>query len=325
MILQFWRVEIKSGIPYTHKNNETRVRLRIGQATLGSGPKMKQRVVVQCNIGNKSPVVLCALLPEISEWCSLNLEFEEEEDVVFSVLGPKSVHLTGYYLRPLINHDAEEIDSYGEGIGETDTDKSSDYDDTEDDYEDDFIADGDLKIFHASPKPNSVVEIEEIVDCEKSAYGNGTRRRLKKKYHINDSDNDDGSYHISYSVNDDGSHKEISIKSSNTLVLESEDEDDFPISSIFKKHDVKNVKAEEKLDKKVDVECMREKKEKDESHRVTCLKRKVVANDQDCDSGRGVGQQCDSSVPCSEVGAESEGMPKKRKKEEARQGQSTLE
>nr|GMD71596.1 peptidyl-prolyl cis-trans isomerase FKBP43-like [Ipomoea batatas] len=57
------------------------------------------RSLVQCNVGNKTPVFLCALLPDKTESCHLDLEFEEEDSVVFSVLGPRSVHLTGYYLR----------------------------------------------------------------------------------------------------------------------------------------------------------------------------------------------------------------------------------
>lgn len=54
--------------------------------------------LVQCNVGNKSPVFLCALLPDKTESCHLDVEFEEEEGVVFSIIGPRSVHLTGYFL-----------------------------------------------------------------------------------------------------------------------------------------------------------------------------------------------------------------------------------
>lgn len=42
---------------------------------------------------------LCALYPVSAESVQLNLEFEEAEDVVFSVLGPRSVFLTGFYMR----------------------------------------------------------------------------------------------------------------------------------------------------------------------------------------------------------------------------------
>lgn len=56
------------------------------------------KILVQCNVGDKSPVLLCSLLPGKTESCPLNLEFEEADDVMFSVIGPRSVHLTGYYL-----------------------------------------------------------------------------------------------------------------------------------------------------------------------------------------------------------------------------------
>ena len=57
-----------------------------------------QKSLVQCNVGNKSPVFLCALLPDKTESCHLDLEFEEADQVLFSVIGPRSVYLTGYYL-----------------------------------------------------------------------------------------------------------------------------------------------------------------------------------------------------------------------------------
>lgn len=62
---------------------------------IGSGTN---KSVLQCNVGNKSPVFLCTLFPEKNESCQLNLEFEEADEVVFSVIGSRSVHITGYYL-----------------------------------------------------------------------------------------------------------------------------------------------------------------------------------------------------------------------------------
>lgn len=63
---------------------------------MGNG-KATTKSVVQCNLGKKSPVLLCSLIPDKSEACHLELEFEEEDEVVFSVVGPRSVHLSGYY------------------------------------------------------------------------------------------------------------------------------------------------------------------------------------------------------------------------------------
>ena len=49
-------------------------------------------------MGKKSPVLLCSLLPGVLESCHLELEFDEVEEVIFSVIGARSVHLTGYYV-----------------------------------------------------------------------------------------------------------------------------------------------------------------------------------------------------------------------------------
>lgn len=46
----------------------------------------------------KTPVMLCCLLPDKAESCPLDLEFHEAEPVTFSVVGPRSVYLTGYFL-----------------------------------------------------------------------------------------------------------------------------------------------------------------------------------------------------------------------------------
>jgi FK506-binding nuclear protein len=56
------------------------------------------RSILQCNVGNKSPLLLCVLTPDKVDSCQLNLEFEETDEVIFSVIGPRSVHLTGYFL-----------------------------------------------------------------------------------------------------------------------------------------------------------------------------------------------------------------------------------
>ncbi|KAJ4718941.1 Peptidylprolyl isomerase [Melia azedarach] len=95
--MAFWGVEVKPGKPFTHTADDVRGRLHISQATLGIGTA-PEKSVVQCNVGNKSPVFLCSLFPEKTESCQLNLEFEEADEVVFSVIGPRSVHLTGYLL-----------------------------------------------------------------------------------------------------------------------------------------------------------------------------------------------------------------------------------
>ncbi|KAK3024342.1 hypothetical protein RJ639_043024 [Escallonia herrerae] len=63
------------------------------EATLGAGSSTKKSIV-QCVVGDKKPIYLCCLLPERPETCSLNLDFEEDEEVKFSVIGPNSIHLS---------------------------------------------------------------------------------------------------------------------------------------------------------------------------------------------------------------------------------------
>ena len=70
------------------------------------------RTVVQCIVGNKKPIILCSLNPKLTEMCHLEIELEEVDEVLFSVLGQSSVHLSGYYLRPGRRGNAGEEDSY---------------------------------------------------------------------------------------------------------------------------------------------------------------------------------------------------------------------
>lgn len=67
------------------------------QASLGFGSALDSSTL-KLNIGNTEPRFLCALFPNMLESQQLNLEFEEVNDVVFSVVGPRSIHLTGYYM-----------------------------------------------------------------------------------------------------------------------------------------------------------------------------------------------------------------------------------
>ncbi|XP_012463367.1 peptidyl-prolyl cis-trans isomerase FKBP43 isoform X2 [Gossypium raimondii] len=89
--MAFWGTEVKPGKPFTHA--PLNGRLHLSQATLGMGDGIKKSIV-QCNVGNKMPVFLCCLFPDKAECCQLNLEFEESDEVVFSVIGPRTVHLT---------------------------------------------------------------------------------------------------------------------------------------------------------------------------------------------------------------------------------------
>ncbi|KAF6168819.1 hypothetical protein GIB67_042126 [Kingdonia uniflora] len=308
--MAFWGVEIKSGKPFTHSLVHSRGRLHISQASLGIEGSSTKKTSVQINVGDKSPIILCHFIPSGKESCSLNIELEEAEDVVFSVLGPRSVNLIGYYLGngQEFNHDGSDTESYGEDIDESES--GSDYaeDEFSDEYEEDFIDDDGIEMFPDSPRRNSGVVIEEILDDgDQPAKANGGSKRLKKKYQISDSaddddeeilDNDDqpakgnsGSkrlkkkYQISDSDDDD---RKIVVKGHTSVPVE--DEDGFPVSSLSKN-----------------------KRVKDEGDQVKGLKRKMDII-QDDRTERGVAQPKDSLTQSSDAGHENDEKPKKKKK-----------
>lgn len=66
------------------------------QATLGLGAAT-EKSILQCSAGRKNPVFLCSLQPNNTESCPLNLQFDEDDVVVFSVIGPRSIHLSGFF------------------------------------------------------------------------------------------------------------------------------------------------------------------------------------------------------------------------------------
>ncbi|CAN8323437.1 unnamed protein product [Cochlearia groenlandica] len=181
--MAFWGAQVKSGKPFTLKANEpTNVfkRLHISQATLGFG-NATMRSILQCNVGNKSPLFLCVLSPDKTETCQLNIEFEESEDVIFSVIGPQSIHITGYFLASSgfrLNDDQSE--SYGEDVGVSDMEKDSsdDYD-----FSDSFINDDD-------DDDKSLKEL--LASKSKDKKRKGKSRRLRKKM-ISDSESEETS------------------------------------------------------------------------------------------------------------------------------------
>ncbi|XP_044396545.1 peptidyl-prolyl cis-trans isomerase FKBP43 isoform X1 [Triticum aestivum] len=191
--MAFWGVEVKPGKPYTHSYNPSHGRLRICQATLGSCDAAT-RTVVQCIVGNKKPIILCSLNPKLTEMCHLEIELEEVDEVLFSVLGQSSVHLSGYYLRPGSRGNAgeEDSESYGEDVGESDTDQ--DYEGSEDSYESDFIDDGDNEVPEDSDVSDSMDDGDVCStpdhrkqDSEKHARKVKRQRRLKKKQQVDSS------------------------------------------------------------------------------------------------------------------------------------------
>ncbi|XP_027356785.1 peptidyl-prolyl cis-trans isomerase FKBP43-like [Abrus precatorius] len=218
--MAFWGVEVKPGKPFTHKYDDSKGRLHISMATLGLGTATATtKSTLQCNVGNKSPVYLCSLYPRTTESLQLNLELEEVDQVVFSVIGPRSIHLCGYYLATSRNpHVIDDSESYGEDIADTETERS-DYSD-EDEYEDSFIDDdGVPEVYPSSPLSNE----EEASHDDRPKGRKGSLRRLRKKYHSVESDDDD--CHEEKIIVNDSKHDQTK---------EIENEDSLPISSLYK-------------------------------------------------------------------------------------------
>ncbi|KAL1358032.1 uncharacterized protein [Arachis hypogaea] len=220
--MAFWGVEVKSGRPFIHNYDDSKGRLHISMATLGFG-SATTRSTLQCNVGNSSPVYLCSLYPGTTESLQLNLELEEVDQVVFTVIGARSIHLCGYYLgrtsRTTIFH-GDSSESYGEDIADTENERS-DFSD-EDDLDDSFIDDNpNPEVFPPSPISNGEEASDDIKpEGKKSKHG-----RLRKKYcSVALDDDGDGGFEEKMIVNDsmDDQTKEI------------DNEDSLLISSVYK-------------------------------------------------------------------------------------------
>ncbi|MQM07034.1 hypothetical protein Taro_039870 [Colocasia esculenta] len=234
-------VEVKPGRPFVHTYITESGPLRLSQATLGIGTAT-ERSVLQCNVGDKAPVLLCSLLPNRIESTCMDLEFGEKGAVVFSVIGPRSVHLAGYFLTASSRRgggDANESESFGEDIWDTGSNQSGSYGSTEDKYESDFIDDGDIGI-SPSPRCDSGAVVKDVIEEEKPVNGNRAHRRLRKKHQISDSDEEA----VGPQDQIDG-HKK-------SPVSESEEEDGFPISFSLRNRDKKKkIDEDVRLDSKV--------------------------------------------------------------------------
>ncbi|KAF5732303.1 peptidyl-prolyl cis-trans isomerase FKBP53-like [Tripterygium wilfordii] len=269
----FWGIEVKPGRPHPYHPDNVPRKLRVTQATLGIGSS-KDKSILQCSKGHKSPIFLCSLLPNKTESCSLDLEFDDDEELLaFSVIGSRSIHLSGYFVRTDGDTLREEYEfDSGEDLYETvsETDDSSEYD-TEDDYGDDYMDDDeDLEMFRSSSVPNSGVVIEEITDDVKPTNGTG-QSKIQKKNRASDS------------MEQNDSQRQIVVKQSSSVpVLESEDEDGFPISTSHgSKATVVVPKEEEGQVEKKKTKESKKKKTKDVDEIATTKKRKDKSANQD--------------------------------------------
>ncbi|CAH8384698.1 unnamed protein product [Eruca vesicaria subsp. sativa] len=220
----FWGLEVKPGKPQAYHPKNEQGKLHLTQATLGSGLG-KEKSVMKCSVAGNTPIYLCSLLPNKTESCPLNLEFEDDDETVeFSVTGDRSVHLTGFLEAYDEEYEQDEDDSDGMDVAEMGSEESSDYDSEDDEDEDemdedqldqfeDFL-DRNLEMYRQSSVPNSGVVIEEIEDEEKPAEDKKTKRSKKK----------------SQASKDESASKQIVVKESPPVpVVESEDEDGFLI------------------------------------------------------------------------------------------------
>ncbi|KAL0317705.1 UNVERIFIED_CONTAM: Peptidyl-prolyl cis-trans isomerase FKBP53 [Sesamum angustifolium] len=280
--MAFWGLEVKPGKPYIHRYDDERGRLHVSQATLGTGSSTKKSIV-QCKVGDKKPIYLCSLLPERLETCALNLEFEEDDEVTFEIVGPHSVHLTGFFYGDNEDQD-NEGDAYGSDLYEEDimgTDSEDEDDsisyDSEDEDEEDNYTDDDFGMYPSSAVPNSGVRIEEIVDDEKPTNENGTSKRAKKKKPQSSMSNDN-----------ENSDRQIVVKAgAGVPILESEDEDGFPLPTHGNKSDISKSEAKlEDTNNERIVEKTQKKNKKDEAAHIKSLKRKIDAVGQDGEPAR---------------------------------------
>ncbi|CAN1267235.1 Peptidyl-prolyl cis-trans isomerase FKBP53, partial [Linum perenne] len=182
-------VEVKPGKPHAYQSDDVQGTLYITQATLGLGSS-KERSILQCSREHDSPIFLCSLLPGKTESCSLLLEFKDEL-VAFSVVGKRSIHLSGYFVAEEGDYlDDEYLDS-GEDIADTESGESSvfDSDDDEDVEEED-----DLNMLpsyaasksgvKSSPPPPAVSESEDedgfpVSTTEEVKDSKKNKRKLK--------------------------------------------------------------------------------------------------------------------------------------------------
>ncbi|KAJ8446490.1 hypothetical protein Cgig2_027452 [Carnegiea gigantea] len=77
-------------------------RLHVSQAALGGSrgrktERSQRRNRLYCKVGENPRILLCALRFNGTEMCSLYHEFTAPDNVVFSVVGVRDIHISGYY------------------------------------------------------------------------------------------------------------------------------------------------------------------------------------------------------------------------------------
>ncbi|KAG6544117.1 hypothetical protein Mapa_014429 [Marchantia paleacea] len=178
----FWGVEVKPGKPHTHSSSEDELldgsTLHLSQATLGLEGKSKERAVVKCKVGDGPELLLCSLIPGVSESCSLDLLFDQ--DVTFSVVGSASVHLIGYYM-PLEDEEGDDDDYDFDGVSEEDSDEDSDEEMDSEMEDDDRVPSGVTieEIDEEAPSPAPLKLIKGKDDEPKPESKSAQKKRKK--------------------------------------------------------------------------------------------------------------------------------------------------
>ncbi|RZC63836.1 hypothetical protein C5167_025575 [Papaver somniferum] len=188
-------------------------------------------------------------------------------------------------------------DSYGQDIADTDNEDDQSADIVDDGEFDDFIDDGDTEMMPPSKGRKSAVAIEDTDDVGKPANRKGGRRRLKKKYQLNDSDVDD--------------EEQLVIKDQ-ARCKAPENEDTVSNSHIINKKDTAESKEVANC---VEIQLAKESKEGNSSNDPgTCQKLNQEGNVQVSIAEQTSEPPKDSSTPSTDIGQESNLKAKKKKK-----------
>ncbi|KAA8539827.1 hypothetical protein F0562_026519 [Nyssa sinensis] len=91
----FWGMEVQPGELSVCPMIRRGAKIYITQATLGDGPT-EEKCILLCAGGRlrTPPIFLCSLPAGRKDSCPLNLEIDDE--VIFSVAGERSIHISGF-------------------------------------------------------------------------------------------------------------------------------------------------------------------------------------------------------------------------------------
>ncbi|KAI4313067.1 hypothetical protein MLD38_037843 [Melastoma candidum] len=157
-------------------------RLHLTQVSLDDGSD-DRTVTVRVTLGEKVPIIIARLLPRHSESLHLDLRYNLSQEVTFSILGPRKVHLAGYFDGLPDSADSE---SFGEDIGQSDSYQKSGGDS---EYGGSFINDSDPG--YSSPSADSTFKANGLPDDKKTMpKEKKSNRRQLRKVHVVESNTD---------------------------------------------------------------------------------------------------------------------------------------